>query len=80
MKDLSKPDPIALDSTMWLASCTKLLTTVAIMQLVEQGRLHLDADVTGDLPELRGIEILKGFEEGTDEPILVENTKVITLK
>lgn len=83
LKDPSKPDPMAIDATMWLASCTKLPATVATMQCVEKGLLKLDEDVTPILPELKGIKILKGFEEGPDgkdKPILVENTKTITLR
>lgn len=50
------------------------------MQCVEKGLLNLDEDVTRVLPELKGREILKGFEEGTQKPILVPNTKKITLR
>ncbi|KAH7323954.1 beta-lactamase/transpeptidase-like protein [Rhexocercosporidium sp. MPI-PUGE-AT-0058] len=83
LKDPSNPDPMKLDAVMWLASCTKLLTTVAAMQCVERGLLKLDEDVTGILPELKGLKILTGFEEdgnGNDTPVLVENTKAITLR
>jgi CubicO group peptidase (beta-lactamase class C family) len=55
-------------------------TTIAAMQCVEKGLLHLDEDVTSILPELKGREILKGFEEGTQKPILVPNSKKITLR
>jgi CubicO group peptidase (beta-lactamase class C family) len=65
---------------MWLASCTKFMTTIAAMQCVERGLLSLDGDVTDILPELKGRQILKGFEEGTQKPILVPNTKKITLR
>lgn len=65
---------------MWLASCTKLNTVVATMQCVERGQFDLDDDVTTILPELKGRQILKGFEEGSGEPILVPNTKKITLR
>jgi len=77
---MSKPDPMQIDDTMWLASCTKLITTVAVLQCVEKGQLKLDEDVTVILPELKGIKILTGFKKPTDEPILVENTKTITLR
>lgn len=65
-----------------MASCTKLVTTIAVMQCVERGLLNLDEDVTGILPELKDLPILTGFEEvdGKDKPILVENTKPITLR
>ena len=56
------------------------MTTIAAMQCVEKGFLSLDGDVTDVLPELKGRQILKGFEEGSQKPILVENTKKITLR
>lgn len=47
--------PMTLDTVLWLASCTKLLTGITCMQLVEQGRLSLDD--SGELnhlaPELK---------------------------
>jgi CubicO group peptidase (beta-lactamase class C family) len=72
-----------IDATMWLASCTKLPTTVAAMQCVEKGLLNLDEDVSTILPELKDKDILTGFEndpDGKEKPILVKNTKIITLR
>lgn len=65
---------------MWIASCTKLMTTVAAMQCVERGLLSLDSDITDVLPEFKGIQILKGFDESTGKPILVDSKKTITLR
>jgi CubicO group peptidase (beta-lactamase class C family) len=79
-RSLKDPSPLKIDATMWLASCTKFMTTIAAMQCVEKGLLSLDGDVTDVLPELKGREILMGFEEGSQKPILVENTKKITLR
>jgi CubicO group peptidase (beta-lactamase class C family) len=68
------------DATMWLASCSKFPTTVAVMQCVERGLLNLDDDVTGLLPELKGLKIMTKFDEGDALPTIVENTKPITLR
>tara|TARA_R110002003_G_scaffold186_10_gene14592 strand:- start:9680 stop:10636 length:957 start_codon:yes stop_codon:yes gene_type:complete len=36
-------DPMNKDSTLfWIASCTKLVTVIAVLQLVEQGKIPLD--------------------------------------
>lgn len=43
---------------------TKLITAVAVVQLVEQGILSLDEDVRESLPELKDIQILRGIEHG----------------
>lgn len=50
------------------------------MQQVEQGKIGIDDDVSGILHELKGVQILKGFEEGTEKPILVDNPTPITLR
>jgi CubicO group peptidase (beta-lactamase class C family) len=64
---------------MWLASCTKLATTTAVMQCVERGLLKLDDDVIEILPELKRLRILKGFNEESKKPIMADNTQTITL-
>ncbi|KAL3418827.1 beta-lactamase [Phlyctema vagabunda] len=75
-----KEEPMSLDAVFWLASSTKLMTVIAALQCVERGRFTLDEDVTRLLPELKDIDILTGFEEGTEEPILVRSKKTITLR
>ena len=42
--------------------------------------LTLDNDVTDVLPELKGIEILTGFDEETGKPITKKATRRITLR
>ncbi|MCH2596513.1 MAG: beta-lactamase family protein [Pirellulales bacterium] len=51
------------DSVMLLASCTKAITGVAIMQLVEEGALALKDPVKRYVPEIAEIQVLDGFEE-----------------
>lgn len=57
-----------LDTVFWIASCTKLLATMACMQAVEQGILNLDdhQQVYKLCPELEKVQVLK--EDGTLEP------------
>jgi CubicO group peptidase (beta-lactamase class C family) len=59
-----------MDTTMWTASCTKLMTAISMMQCIEKGLLDLDADVSIILPEWKDARLLKGFEEGTGKPII----------
>lgn len=51
------------DSVVWLASMTKAVTTVAAMQLVEQGRLTLDEPLQPIVPLLGEARVLEGFDE-----------------
>jgi CubicO group peptidase (beta-lactamase class C family) len=73
-------EPLNPDTTMWIASCTKLLTSICILKLVEKGVLNLDDDVaeTG-LPELKNKQILIGFDDN-DDPIYKPSTNKITLR
>jgi len=46
---------LTLDTPMWMASITKLLTGVLLMQFVDQGLVDLDAPIQNYLPELEKI-------------------------
>jgi CubicO group peptidase (beta-lactamase class C family) len=50
------------DTVFWIASFTKALTTAAALQLVERGRLDLDAPVGRWLPGLADPQVLTGFD------------------
>jgi CubicO group peptidase (beta-lactamase class C family) len=56
------------DTLMWVASCTKLMTTVAAMQCVEKGLFTLDENISRVLPEWKSPDILTGFDDKTGEP------------
>lgn len=72
--DITETDAVHL-----IASATKLVTTVAVMQCVEKGLLDLDADVSKILPEWENPQILTGFDEN-DVPFLRPSEKAITLR
>src|SRR6516164_1964315 len=61
-RDLSKPDAMTPDSVFWIASMTKAVTTAGAMQLVEQGKLSLDAPIGQLLPDLASPQVLEGFD------------------
>lgn len=67
------------DAVHWIASATKFLTTIAVMQCVERGLLDLDADISNVLPEWQDAQILTGFNE-KDEPIFRAANNAITLR
>jgi CubicO group peptidase (beta-lactamase class C family) len=57
---------LKIDSVIWIASMTKAVTGAAAMQLVERGRLSLDAPAADVLPELGKKEVLVGIDaDGT---------------
>lgn len=63
--------PVPFDSPMWIASCTKLLTTISVLQYVHDGLLYLDSDVSSELYELKDIDIFTGFDKDV-QPTLVK--------
>ncbi|KAH7071082.1 beta-lactamase/transpeptidase-like protein [Paraphoma chrysanthemicola] len=67
------------DGVHWLASSTKLVTTIAVMQCVERGQLDLNTDIANLLPEWKDPKILTGFNE-KNEAIFKPATKAITLR
>ena len=71
-----KDDPMTMESVFWIASCTKMITGIACMQLVEQGKLKLDdsESVYKLCPELKAVKVLQ------DDGKLVEKEKDITLR
>jgi methyl acetate hydrolase len=71
--------PVALDSIFAIASMTKAVTTVAAMQLVEQGKLKLNEPVARHLPQLANPEVLTGFDTA-GKPILRPATTPVTLQ
>ena len=52
-----------LNATFILASCSKLMTSIAALQCVERGQIGLDDAVSVILPELKEKEIITGFKE-----------------
>jgi CubicO group peptidase (beta-lactamase class C family) len=68
------------DTVFWIASCTKLITAIAAMQLVEKNHLTLDDGdaVERFLPELASVKVL---EEVPGRGVaLVDKVRKITLR
>jgi methyl acetate hydrolase len=78
-RDLSKDDPMTVDSVFWIASMTKAVTAAAGMQIVEQGKLSLDEPIGKLLPDLANPQVLEGFD-AKGEPKLRAAKKPITLR
>ena len=66
------------DSIIQIASMTKLVTTIAILQLVEKEKIALDNQIDFYLPELANLKILKGFDQGA--PVYVEPSRRPTVR
>lgn len=61
-------DPLTVDTHFRIMSMTKMVATVAALQLMERGQLDFDAPVEHYCPEWADLEVLVGFDG--DEPVL----------
>ncbi|KAI1778223.1 beta-lactamase/transpeptidase-like protein [Hypoxylon cercidicola] len=64
-RGIKSQEPMTLENIMWMVSCTKMVTGLACMQLVERGALDNAEQVEDLCPELKDIKVLK--DDGTSE-------------
>jgi CubicO group peptidase (beta-lactamase class C family) len=77
-RDLARSRPMTEDAIFRIYSMTKPITSVAVLQLMEQGKLGLDDPVSRYLP---AFEHMQRFAGGTaDKPVLVPAQRPITLR
>lgn len=76
------PHLVTLDSVFWIASCTKLITAISCLQLVEQGNIGLDDHATlyKFVPELEKIKMVSPDPDGFVKKKLVDRPGDITLR
>lgn len=74
MQDIENNRPMQFNTIFRLASMTKPLTSVAVMMLVEQGKLHLDDPASKFIPELAYTKVYGA------EGKLVPLARAITIK
>jgi CubicO group peptidase (beta-lactamase class C family) len=65
--DVSSKRPLTEDSLFRIASMTKPVTALAVMQLVEQGKVNLDDPAEKYLPELKGVKVFVSFDAKTGD-------------
>ena len=78
-REIGKDAAMTLDTVVWIASMSKAVTSVAAMQLVEQGRLGLDEPLAERVSGLAGIQVLEGFD-AAGAPRLRPPRRPITLR
>ncbi|PVI02399.1 beta-lactamase/transpeptidase-like protein [Periconia macrospinosa] len=79
LKEESK-NHFELDTICWLASMTKLLTSVACLQAVEAGIVDLDKPVSDVLPEVGKYGIMTDFDDEKNEGVFKQHKTPITLR
>ena len=61
-RELGKDQEMTTDTVFAIFSCTKAVTGVAVMQLVEEGEISLDDSAKQYVPEIADIQVLEGFD------------------
>ena len=72
--------PIEPDTVLAMASCTKLMTAISVLQCVERGLFQLDEDVGHILPELKSVEIISDPEGISLSPTLRPKNNPVTFR
>jgi CubicO group peptidase (beta-lactamase class C family) len=67
--NIADKTPMSSDSLFWIASQTKPITAVAVMMLVDDGKIALDDPVEKYLPEFRGQMVVA---EKSDERVVLQ--------
>jgi CubicO group peptidase (beta-lactamase class C family) len=78
--DVATARPLTADALFRIASMTKPITSVALMQLVEQGKIGLDDPAEKHLPELANLKVIESFNAATGDYRLRPASRPPTVK
>jgi len=76
--DIEKQRQLHVDDVFFIASMTKIVTALACVQLVEQGRVDLEEDASAIVPKMVA-KVLTGFDV-SGEPVLREPKRKVTVR
>jgi CubicO group peptidase (beta-lactamase class C family) len=79
VRGVDNPSPMTTDTLFAIASCTKAITSVAALQLVDRGLADLDTPVGRWLPALAAPRVLTGFDAG-GAPLTRPAARPVTLR
>jgi CubicO group peptidase (beta-lactamase class C family) len=77
-RDVTTREPLREDDLVRIFSMTKIVTSAAVLMLVEEGRLKLDDPVGRYLPALSFPKVLAGGS--AEAPLLVEAERAVTIR
>jgi CubicO group peptidase (beta-lactamase class C family) len=78
--NVAKNAPMAKDTIFRIASMTKAVTSVGVMQLVEQGKLGLDDEVSKYLPRLKSPQVFSTVDEQAGTYVTQPAKRPITIR
>ena len=78
--EVGRERPMTADAIFRIASMTKAVTSVAAMQLFEQGRFGLDDPAETYLPELANLMVFESFDSATRQYTVRPAAKKVTIR
>lgn len=80
-KHLNDPTaaPFDADTPVQIFSCTKIITTIAALQLLEQGKLSLSDPVEKYVPEIADVQVMESIKPDEAPVLRAPKTKVTIL-
>ncbi|MBA4035915.1 MAG: 1,4-butanediol diacrylate esterase [Bradyrhizobium sp.] len=78
--DVETERPLTSDALFRIASMTKPVTSLALMQLVEQGRIGLDDPGEKYLPKLAGLQVFESFDAASGAYVLRPASRPATVR
>lgn len=73
-RDLESREPMATDSIFRIYSMTKPITSVAVLMLVEEGRIALDDPLSKHLPEFAAVKVrIEGADVAPDREVTIRD-------
>jgi CubicO group peptidase (beta-lactamase class C family) len=75
-----KANDFSLDTTTWIASMSKLIIGVSIMQLVDRKLVSLDEPVSTYLDEFKSCTIITAMDPNTNEPTTIPSPRPPTVR
>lgn len=79
-QNVANNTPMAKDTIFRIASMTKAVTSVGVMQLVEQGKVGLDDDVAKFLPRLKSPQVFSAVDEKAGTYLTHPAKQAITIR
>lgn len=76
--DLEAGRAMPADAVCWIASMTKPMTAVAVMMLVDEGKISLDDPVMKHVPEFRSLWVAR--ESGPQRMVLERPAQTMTIR
>lgn len=78
VRSLAHDAPMTTDDAFALFSTTKAITATAMLQLVEEGRIDLDAPARNYAPEIGRLQVIEGFDANGEPQLRAPRRELTT--